>query len=299
MRANISTIWSRQLKACLIRGISYLSSPSIWNGTAYFGSGDGNVYALDANSGVLKWKFQTGDVVHSSPAIADGILYIGSWDSYLYAIDALSGKEKWRFKTGDDPAIHNHVGIQSSPAVVDGVVYFGCRDAYAYAVDATTGKQLWRFSTEGSWVNNSPVAEQGRVYFGTSIPGILHAVDAKTGKLIFDLPTGAPVFSSMALASGILYMGNFGGKLSAIDLKTQKTAWTFETDGAKQNASALTNADGSIKFEAVFSSPNPFYDDMVIAVHKLFAMGTILASPVLVGDTVYVGSTDGNLYALD
>lgn len=133
----------------------YLSSPSVWNGTVYFGSGDGSIYALDAKSGALKWKFQTGDVVHSSPAIADGILYIGSWDTYLYALDAVKGQEKWRFKTADDPEIHNHVGIQSSPAVVDSVVYFGCRDGHVYAVDAFTGRQKWSFSTEGSWVNRT------------------------------------------------------------------------------------------------------------------------------------------------
>lgn len=276
----------------------YLSSPSVWNGTVYFGSSDGNVYGLDVYSGAMKWKFKTGDVVHSSPAIVDGTLYIGSWDTYLYALDAASGAEKWRFKTGDDPDAHNHVGIQSSPAVVDGVVYFGSRDSYAYAVEAATGKQLWKFSTDGSWVNNSMVLHEGKAYFGTSIPGIMHAVDAKSGKVVFDLPSRTPVFASMALAGDTLYLGNFGGKLTAIDLKTQKPAWVFETDGAKQNAAAMTNADGSIKFETVFSSPNLYYEDMVLAVHKLFTMGTILSSPVVVGDTVYFGSTDGNLYAV-
>src|ERR1019366_4710581 len=44
----------------------YLSSPVVWNGGGYFGSGDGNVYALDAASGALKWKFKTGDVGHAS-----------------------------------------------------------------------------------------------------------------------------------------------------------------------------------------------------------------------------------------
>jgi outer membrane protein assembly factor BamB len=276
----------------------YLSSPSVWNGAVYFGSGDGNIYALDANSGTLKWKFQTGDVVHSSPAIADGTLYIGSWDTYLYALDAATGKEKWRFKTGDDPDAHNHVGNQSSPAVVDGVVYFGSRDAYAYAVEAATGKQVWKFSTDGSWVNNSMAVHEGRAYFGTSVPGIVHAVDAKTGKVLFDLPAGSPVFASMTIANGVLYMGNFAGKLTAIDLKTQKPAWVFETDAAKQNASSMTNADGSVKWEGLFPGPNIFYEDMVLAVHKLFTMGTILSSPVVVGDVVYFGSTDGNLYAL-
>ncbi len=276
----------------------YLSSPTVWNGAVYFGSSDGNVYSLDATSGVLKWKFHTGEVVHSSPAIADGVLYIGSWDTYLYSLDATSGTENWRFKTGEDPDIHNHVGIQASPAVADGIVFFGSRDSFAYGIDAATGKQLWKFPTDGSWVNNSMVVHDGKAYFGTSIPGFMHAVEAKTGKVVFDLPTGTPVFASMALAGGTLYLGNFGGKLTAIDLKTQRPAWIFETEGAEQNAAALTNADGTIKFEVVFSSPNPFYDDMVVAVHKLFAMGTILSSPVVVGNTVYFGSTDGNLYAL-
>jgi outer membrane protein assembly factor BamB len=181
---------------------------------------------------------------------------------------------------------------------VDGVVYFGSRDAFAYGVEAATGKQIWKFSTDGSWVNNSPVVHEGRVYFGTSVPGIVHAVDAKTGKVVFDVSAGSPVFASMALASGMLYMGNFGGKLTAIDLKTQKPAWVFETDGAKQNAASFTNADGSIKWESLFPGPNLFFDDMVLAVHRLFSAGTILSSPVIVGEAVYFGSTDGNLYAL-
>ena len=276
----------------------FLSSPAVWNGAVYFGSSDGNVYSLEASSGALKWKFKTGDVVHSSPAIADGVLYIGSWDTYLYALDASNGTEKWRFKTGDDPVAHNHIGIQSSPAVMDGLIYFGSRDSFAYAVDGATGKQVWKFSTGGSWVNNSMVVQEGKAYFGTSIPGFMHAVDAKTGKTVFDLPTGTPVFASMALAGDTLYLGNFGGKLTAIDLKTQLPAWEFETDGAKQNGPSMTNPDGSIKFETVFSSPTPYYEDMVLAVHKLFTMGTILSSPVVVGDTVYFGSTDGNLYAV-
>jgi len=276
----------------------YLSSPVVWKGWVYFGSSDGNVYALDTAAGILRWKFHTGDVVHSSPAIGDGTLYVGSWDTYLYALDASTGREKWRFKTGDDPEVHNHLGIQSSPAVVDGVVYFGSRDSYAYAVEAATGKQIWKFSTDGSWVNNSPVVHEGKVYFGTSVPGIMHAVDAKTGKTIFDVNAGTPVFASLSIANGVLYMGNFGGKLTAIDLKAQKPIWVFETDGATKNAASMTNTDGSVKWETLFPGPNVFYDDMMLAVHKLFTMGTILSSPVIVGDTVFVGSTDGNLYAL-
>lgn len=275
----------------------YLSSPAVWDGTVYFGSGDGNVYALDAASGKLKWKFQTGDVVHSSPAIASGTLFIGSWDSYLYALDAGTGKEKWRFKTGDDPVIHNHVGIQSSPVIADGVVYIGCRDSNLYAVDANTGKQKWFFSTKGSWVNNSPVVYRGKVYFGQSLPGLFHAVDAATGALSFSLDTKVPVFSSAAIASGVLYFGTFDGKLTALDLESQKPLWVFQTDASKQNFPAISNPDGTINFAAVVSQG--FYDDMVIGVRKLLSAGTILSSPVVAKDVVYIGSADGYLYALN
>src|SRR6185295_13226913 len=50
----------------------YTSSPAVFNGRVYFGSGDGNVYAVDAKTGLLQWKFATGDVVHTSPAVVGG-----------------------------------------------------------------------------------------------------------------------------------------------------------------------------------------------------------------------------------
>src|SRR5207302_8267614 len=129
-------------------------------GGVYFGSGDSNIYALDAASGSLKWKFKTGDVVHASPAISGGILFVGSWDSYFYALDAGSGRQVWRFKTGEYPVIHNQVGIQSSAAVADGVVYFGCRDSKFYAVDAATGKErcnAWRISMQSFAAQQPPI----------------------------------------------------------------------------------------------------------------------------------------------
>ena len=93
----------------------FLSSPVVAQGAVYFGSGDGHLYALDANSGDLKWKFKTGDVIHASPAFADGVLFVGSWDSYFYAVDAATGKEKWRFHGGEDPLIHNQVDFNPRP----------------------------------------------------------------------------------------------------------------------------------------------------------------------------------------
>ncbi len=275
---------------------SYLSSPALWHGTVYFGSGDGNIYALNAANGAVQWKFKTGDVVHASPAISGGTLFIGSWDSYFYAIDAVSGKEKWRFKTGEDPAIHNQVGIQSSAAVVDGVVYFGCRDSHLYALDAITGKVRWSFSTGSSWVISSPAVLNGRIYFATSDTATFYALDARSGKQVFTLKFHFPFFSSPAIAGNTAYIGSHNGKLIAINLATGARAWEFQTDASRQKLSAFSKPDGSPNYSAAFASD--FYDDVIVGVTRMQSVGTILSSPVVADRAVYFGSNDGNLYAL-
>jgi outer membrane protein assembly factor BamB len=276
---------------------SYLSSPAVWNSAVYFGSGDGNLYSLDAGSGKLKWKFHTGDVVHASPAISDGTLFIGSWDSYFYALDASTGKEKWRFKTGEDADTHNQVGIQSSAAVADGVVYFGCRDSNFYAVDANTGKQKWAFNNKGSWVITSPAVQDGKVYFATSDSGMFYAFDANSGTQLFSLDFKSwPFFSSPAIAGGTLYIGSHQGKLIAVDLANRKLAWTFETDAFKQNGPTYTKPDGTPKYDVAYT--DDFYDEMVIGLGRMLSVGAILSSPIVVDNVVYFGSTDGNLYAV-
>jgi len=276
----------------------FLSSPAVWNRIVYFGSGDGNIYALDTASGALKWKFATGDVVHASPAIADGTLYIGSWDSWFYALDAATGVVKWRFKTGEDPVIHNQVGIQSSAAVSDGTVYFGCRDSNLYAVDAATGKRRWVYNNKGSWVIASPALRDGRVYAATSDTGLFYALDAKTGVQLFSLDFRHwPMFSSPAIAGNFAYIGSHSGKLIAIDLTKGRVAWQFETDASKSVGPTYTGADGTPNYAAAF--PGNFYDDLIVGVDRLMGVGAVLSSPVVVDGTIYFGSMDGNLYALE
>ena len=94
----------------------------------------------------------------------------------------------------------------------------------------------------------------------------------------------------------MLYIGSHQGKLIAIDLASQKPAWTFETDASRQNRPALTKPDGTPNYEAAFA--DNFYDNMVIGVSKMMSVGAMLSSPVVVNNVIYVGSTDGFLYAL-
>jgi len=275
----------------------FTSSPAVADGKVYFGSGDGNVYAVDAKTGVLQWKFPTQDVVHSSPAVVNRTVYIGSWDSRLYAIDAETGQEKWSFKSGEDPVIHNQVGFQSSPAVVDGTIYVGCRDAHLYALDAATGRKRWDYPTSKSWVIGTPAVRDGMVYVGTSDSARFMGLDAKTGRLRFNFDAKGYMFSSAALAGDLAYVGDHNGKLYAVDTKTGKPAWEFQTEASKKDPMKVMNADGSFNQEA-FAPVFGDFEDMYLDFYRYISIGAIMSSPAVDRGVVYFGSMDGNLYAL-
>jgi outer membrane protein assembly factor BamB len=276
----------------------FTSSPAVAGGKVFFGSGDGNVYAVDVETGLLQWKHGTGDVVHASPAVAGNTVYIGSWDSYLYALDADTGETKWSFKSGEDAATHNQVGFQSSPAVVDGTVYVGCRDAHVYAIDAATGRKKWDYPTSKSWVIGTPAVRNGTVYVGTSDSARFMALDAKSGRLRFNFDAKAYIFSSAAIAGDLVYVGDHNGKLYAIDAATGKAAWEFRTDASKADPLKVLNPDGSLNRDA-FAPVFGDFADMYIDFYRFVSIGSIMSSPVIDRGVVYVGSMDGNLYAIE
>ena len=274
----------------------YLSSPVVHEGLVIFGSGDGQVRALDAGSGALRWSWRAGEVVHASPAVSDGMVFIGDWASRLVALDAKSGQERWRFQAGIDTLMANQQGFQSSPAVARGVVYVGCRDSHLYAIDAQTGQEKWRFSTGASWVVGSPAVRDGVVHFATSDSSKLHALDAATGKPVFEQQGKAYMFSSPTLAGDVLLVGVLNGTLEARDAKDGAPLWTFATQASRRNRGGVLTADG--RLNAALNFRSSWREAMAVGFEQQSRVGSIFASPLVVDGVIYIGSADGWLYAL-
>lgn len=275
----------------------FLSSPAVVDGLVYFGSGDGHVYAVDAATGALRWKFRTGNVVHASPAVADGRIFVGSWDGKFYALDARTGAPVWVFQGGVDPLMHNQQGFQSSPAVAGGVVYTGSRDAHVYALDARSGAERWRFSTGASWVNSSPAVADGRIYFATSDSALYHVVDATSGAALQQHSTQAYVFSSPVLAGDVVLLGVLNGVLQARDKASGRVLWEFQTDASRANRGWVLT-DGRA-FNSVLLFPSGWHDGYAIAADRQQSVGSFFSTPLVMNGVVYIGSADGRMYALE
>lgn len=286
----------------------YLSSPTVVDGVVYIGSGDGHVYALDAADGSLRWKFDTGEVVHASPAVArvgatgnDALVVVGSWNSRLFALEAKTGAERWRFQAGVDPVMFNQQGFQSSPTIAldgrgGGTVYVGGRDSHVYALDLASGAERWRFSTGFSWVIGTPLVHGGRVYFATSDTALVHAVDAATGKPLWQQQDEAYFFGSPVLAGHTLLIGSLNGSLMARDAASGVLLWRWRTQASRENVGWVLTSQGA--FNSVWLFPSPWRERTAVGSERQWSVGSIMATPLVDGGVVYVGSADGHFYAL-
>jgi outer membrane protein assembly factor BamB len=167
------------------------------------------MYALDAKTGRLIWKFKTSDKVLSCACVYKGRVYFGSNDHNMYCLDARTGELIWKFKTMGEVIV--------KALVAEGRLYFGSYDQNQYCLDAISGRQIWKFQTQGIIICKHYLLHEGRLYF-PSFDNFLRAVDAETGRLIWKFPTGK--FGGMVtgphLHNGVLYQSNREGVIYAI-----------------------------------------------------------------------------------
>ena len=98
------------------------------------------------------------------------------------------------------------------------------------------------------------------------------------------------------MAGDIAYFGLMNGTFLAVDLKTGKQLWEFQTEVSRQNHGFYLNSDKTLNSTMLFRGT---YEETAIGVERMFTLGSIASSPLVFNGAVYFGSTDGYLYALE
>jgi outer membrane protein assembly factor BamB len=193
--------------------------PAVAGGVVYIDSDDvsstdnrgASVHAFDAVSGEERWRAVFGDWVNSI-AVAEGLVYAVGHDGFVYALDAATGEERWKSSRIGDRVVGNL-------AVADGAVYVTGHMAEieassVYALDGATGEELWSEPGGRRTVGTLVVADSV-VYVGDFTGGNVYALDAATGAEQWRLALGVDI-SSLAVVSGIMYVGSDSGYIFAI-----------------------------------------------------------------------------------
>jgi len=130
----------------------------------------------------------------SEPIVVDGVAYVSAPQSRVYAVEAATGKVIWKFDPHIrlDQALNGSYSARTNAgvAVWEGKVFVGTGDCRLIGIDAATGKQLWESQVcepTQTGITNAPHVAKGKVFMGYNgsddgVRGAIAAYDAETGK---------------------------------------------------------------------------------------------------------------------
>ena len=273
------------------------SQPALAGGLVFVGSHNGQVYALDEQTGCRVWSYRaaaevrTGIVVSPwGQADASPSLYFGDVLGNVYGLDARSGQQLWRIRADDHP----NATITGTPSLAGGTLYIpvsslevslAINPEYAcctfrgsiLAVDAATGEQQWK-----TYTIEQPPTVQKQTSAGTNVIGPSGAVvwnspsiDNERGQIYFG--TGENMSSPATTTSDALF---------AVDMKTGKVNWVFQaTANDAWNVACDTDTPQNCPEE-----DGPDFD---------FGGATILINSAAHGDLVVAGQKSGWVHAVN
>ncbi|MDQ7052154.1 MAG: PQQ-like beta-propeller repeat protein [candidate division KSB1 bacterium] len=181
------------------------SSPAIVDGRVYIGSGHPGVFCLNADNGALIWKFTTAKSVVASPLVADGLVFFGDYDGWFYALD-LNGELVWKTRCQKK--------IDASAAYLDGVVYWVDMTGTLFAARGATGEPVWQFPLQGPAIS-SPLLDERYLYAVRYRPALLFMLDRLTGELLWSFALDGNAYASPMIYRNRLFIGTEKGSLYA------------------------------------------------------------------------------------
>lgn len=181
-------------------------------------------------------------------------------DATLHAIDKYTGQDLWSRRLGALSA--------STPAVSGTTVYAtilsrssGSQAGRVVALNTLNGHIRWTRDLP-SRAESSPLLDKGKLFFGSQ-NGTVYALNAHNGSLLWTYHAAGAVKASPSLSGGVLYFGDYSGELQAVGEEHGHRLWRSGSGGA------------------------------------LLGSGTFYSTPAVVYGRVFLGNTDGRVYAYD
>ncbi len=249
------------------------------------------------------WEHYSGAPVVNTPTLADGVLYVTNVDELVFALDAATGELRWRYEHKLDVARAASLELFGAPAptLSADTAFVGFSDGFLVALDRATGSERWKAQVgEGTYPDLiAPVVLVGDgavLVAGYTKPLVHLGLESRTPSWRIDAGSAA----AATLSGDACYHPGSDGKLRRIDTRTGALAWTWDsaTSGpllapqvtplgilVASTDSTLFLVDPEAGTQLWKLDPEPLLTGFGVA-------------PAVVGDEIYALSNGGVLYAL-
>ncbi|MEO0937071.1 MAG: PQQ-binding-like beta-propeller repeat protein [Pseudomonadota bacterium] len=282
------------------------------DGTIYVSLGYGELAALDASTGAVRWTQQLDATGSGRPTVFGGLVYLMVGDNTGWALETSNGRIAWQIGSGTD--INNVLGAPA-PALTEDLAIFAFGSGEIQAVFRRGGLRRWDASVLGERpgralskiddVTGAPVVDGNVVYAGNQA-GRMVALDAGSGTRIWTANDGA--ISAMYPVGGSVFALTDTNELVRLDAGDGTRIWgvrlpNFVNNRPRRIAEVYAHhgpvvAGGLVRVassDAQLRSFNPT-DGSLAAVTEIPGGGATTA-PVVAGRTLYVVNRNGQLLA--
>lgn len=272
-------------------------TPTLKDGLLYFAAYEGDVFALDTESGVLSWRFDSVDgSIVDGPAVAGGRVIFGTTEGRLYVLTD-EGQPAPGWEGGKD------VGepIWATPVVDGENVYVGTMEGSVLAYRLGDGSALWDEPFEADAAVPTLAMLDGTL-FVPSFDKHVYLLDPANGRPRFDdaFPTGHWVWNTPAFADGVAYFGDLDGNVYALDITSNQMVWSAPYKAAAKVKSGPALVGDTLV--VVDRQPVAYFlsgsDGTALGTFPL-AGGTVRANLQTAGDRALAITTKGELFEID
>ena len=206
------------------------------------------------------WERNAHTLLEFPPVIYAGRIFQLGDNGQLMAINKHTGHVIWTKHLGRLSA--------STPAVTSNTVYATVLDSghsshpgRIVAVKSSDGQVRW-FRSLPAPSESSPLIDKGKIFFGSQ-NGTVYALNSSSGAVLWAYHASGAVKASPTLSGGILYFGDYSGHVQAISEKSGRLIWRSGSGGT------------------------------------LLGSGTFYSTAAVYYGRVFLGNTDGRVYAYD
>jgi polyvinyl alcohol dehydrogenase (cytochrome) len=238
------------------------TQPVVVGGRVYVADAEGDLFALDAQTGCIHWTVGVEAGIRSAITIGkrgpDGLAaYFGDQAANVYAVDAESGKVLWKIKADD----YSRAAITGTPQLYEGWLYVpvssreesqagdskylccGFRGS-VLALDAATGKKIWKTYTISETAAPTQKNRAGTQISGPSGAGVWNAPTLDVKRNTVYVGTGNNYSPPATSASdSIVAFDMKSGKIKWVRQETEQDIWNASCRRPDREPAVCPDAD--------------------------------------------------------
>ena len=245
-------------------GLSSISGPPIvQNGVLY--AGGTSVYALDVETGKIRWSRKVGNRVVWPLAVDEKVVAALASDNHLYLMDAHNGTSRlsfpfW-FKPVDGPVISGQtvafsgargnvqaIDLQGTDIPFEKALRWWKTKFYLWELTKSPPPlprgYLWQQRQLGGETAHPVGADSQHIYFtidDTEAEGRVVALNGRTGELVWEVSSASRFAAGATLLDGVLITGTEDGLVYGIDAESGGTLWNIAIEGPVSAAPSVTD----------------------------------------------------------